>query len=72
MLDVRPLQDPERAPITAAYLEGLLGAFAAGPLEGESFAILLRAGAADPTERFPGLPIAGRRRLPPTRLLRSG
>jgi hypothetical protein len=27
LLDVRPLQDPERAPVTAAYLGRLLAAF---------------------------------------------
>ena len=42
VLDARPLQEPERAPLTAAYLDGLLGAFDAAPLAGESFALLLR------------------------------
>ena len=41
VLDARPLQAPDRAPLTAAYLEGLLGAFDAEPLAGESFAFLL-------------------------------
>lgn len=72
VLDVRPLQDPDRAPTTAAYLEGLLAAFDADPLAGESFAFLLQAGLPDPTERFTALEVVGRRRLPPTRLLRSG
>ncbi len=72
VLDLRPLQDPGRAPTTAAYLERLLGAYAADPLPGESFVLLLQAGGADPSDRFPGLAVAGRRRLPPTRLLRSG
>ncbi len=72
VLDVRPLQDPDRAPTTAAYLEGLLAAFDAEPLAGELFAFLLQAGLPDPTQRFTALEVVGRRRLPPTRLLRSG
>ncbi len=72
LIDVRPLQDPERAPVTAAYLRRLLAAYAANPLQGESFVTLLDLGAEDPTAEFPGLPLAGRRRLPPTRIFRSG
>ncbi len=69
VLDARPLQDPERAPLTAAYLEGLLGAFDADPLPGESFALFLRSDLADPTARYRRLDVVGRRLLPPTRLL---
>ncbi len=72
LVDVRPLQDPGRAPVTAAYLRRLLAAYAATPLPGESFVALLDLGAADPTDDFPGLVLAGRRRLPPTRIFRSG
>ncbi|MFH0750969.1 MAG: glycosyltransferase, partial [Chloroflexota bacterium] len=72
LVDVRPLQDPARAPATAAYLRGLLGAYAAEPLAGESFVLLLDLGADDPGVLFPGLPIVGKRRLPITRLFRSG
>ena len=72
VLDVRSLQDPDRAPVTAAYLRGLLSAYAREPLDGESFVILLDLGAEDPTAPFAGLPVAGRRRLPITRLFRSG
>jgi glycosyltransferase involved in cell wall biosynthesis len=72
VLDARPLQDPGRAPATARYLEGLLGAFDADPLHGESFAFLLQADLDDPTVAFEHLDVAGRRLLPPTRLLRSG
>jgi glycosyltransferase involved in cell wall biosynthesis len=72
VLDARPLQEPERAPTTAIYLDELLAAYDADPLAGESFAYLLQAGQADPTERFHALEVIGRRRLPPTRLLRSG
>ena len=72
LLDVRPLQDPERAPVTAAYLGRLLAAYAATPLPGESFVALLDLGVEDPTAGFPGLAISGRRRLPPTRIFRSG
>ena len=71
VMDVRPLQDPEHAPVTAAYLDGLLGAVDASPLPGESFAFLLASDLDDPTARFDRLDIVGRRLLPPTRLLRS-
>ena len=72
VLDARPLQEPDRAPATAAYLDGLLAAFDADPLEGESFALFLQSDLNDPTTRFERLSVAGRRLLPPTRLLRSG
>jgi glycosyltransferase involved in cell wall biosynthesis len=71
VLDARPLQEPDRAPLTASYLDGLLGAFDAEPIAGESFALLLGSDLDDPTERFEHLSIVGRRLLPPTRLLRS-
>jgi glycosyltransferase involved in cell wall biosynthesis len=71
VLDARPLQEPDRAPTTAAYLDGLLRAFDAEPLAGESFALLLRSDLDDPTGQFANLSIVGRRLLPPTRLLRS-
>ena len=70
ILDARPLQDPERAPITAIYLTELLAAFARTPLPGESFIVLEEAGIGEP--RLPaGLPVAGRRPLPRTRVLRA-
>ena len=72
VLDVRALQEPARAPRTAAYLDGLLGAFDADPLPGESFAFLLGSDEDDPTVRFTNLEVIGRRLLPPSRLLRSG
>jgi alpha-1,3-rhamnosyl/mannosyltransferase len=72
VLDVRPMQDPERSPATSAYLAGLLGAFDADPLEGESFAFLLQSDLDDPTSAYANLEVVGRRLLPPTRLLRSG
>ena len=72
VLDARPLQEPDRAPLTAQYLDALLRAYDAAPLEGESFALLLSSDADDPTERLTGLDVVGRRLLPPTRLLRSG
>jgi len=72
LVDVRPLQDPDRAPATAVYLRSLLAAYAADPLPGETFVILLDLGADDPTAAFPGLPVVGKRRLPITRLFRSG
>jgi glycosyltransferase involved in cell wall biosynthesis len=72
VLDARPLQEPDRAPTTAAYLAGLLGAFDAEPLPGESFALFLQSDLDDPTTRLRRLEVVGRRLLPPTRLLRSG
>ena len=72
VLDIRPLQDPERAPLTAAYLEGLLGALDADPRDGESLSLLMASDQDDPTERWPHLEVVGRRLLPPTRLLRAG
>ncbi|MEO7664102.1 MAG: glycosyltransferase [Candidatus Limnocylindrales bacterium] len=72
VLDVRPLQDPGRAPATSAYLDGLLGAFDAEPVSGESFALLLQSDLEDPTTAYPNLEVVGRRMLPPTRLLRAG
>jgi glycosyltransferase involved in cell wall biosynthesis len=72
VMDVRPIQEPERAPLTAAYLDGLLGAFDAEPLPGESFAFLLRSDLDDPTGTYGHLDVVGRRLLPPTHLLRSG
>lgn len=72
VLDARPLQDPARGPATARYLDGLLGAFDAEPLPGESFAFLLQSDLDDPTGAFTHLNVVGRRLLPPTRLLRSG
>jgi glycosyltransferase involved in cell wall biosynthesis len=71
VLDARPLQEPDRAPATAAYLGGLLGAFDAQPLAGESFAFFLQSDLDDPTTDFEHLAVVGRRLLPPTRLLRS-
>ena len=72
VLDVRPLQQPERAPTTAIYLGELLRAFDAQPIPGESFALMLQAGLDDPTQSLDGLDVVGRRLLPPTRLLRAG
>jgi glycosyltransferase involved in cell wall biosynthesis len=71
-MDARPLQDPDRSPLTALYLRGLLGAYDAIPLEGESFTMLLQSDLDDPTEAFEHLDIVGRRQLPPTRFLRAG
>ena len=71
VLDARPLQAPDRAPLAAAYLEALLEAYDDEPLPGESFAFLLGSDLDDPTGRFGHLDVVGRRQLPPTRLLRS-
>jgi glycosyltransferase involved in cell wall biosynthesis len=74
VIDLRPLQEPERTPITAAYLDRLLRAFAARPLDHESFVAVLRTLRDDPSDAFEaaGLPMAGRRRVPPTaRVFRS-
>ncbi len=74
LMDVRPLQEPKRAPITAAYLDRLLKAFAAEPVSGESFAFVVRGIRDDPAAALEaaGLPVAARRHRPPTsRLFRS-
>lgn len=71
VLDARPLQDPDRAPVTAAYLGALLAAYDAAPLPGESFAFLLGSDLDDPTQGLANLDVIGRRLLPPTKLLRS-
>jgi glycosyltransferase involved in cell wall biosynthesis len=71
VLDARPVQDPERAPVTAAYLASLLAAYDAAPLAGESFAFLLRSDLDDPTAGLHDLEVVGRRLVPPTGLLRS-
>ena len=72
VLDVRPIQEPGRAPLTATYLDHLLAAFDAQPLPGESLALFLQSDLDDPTEGLQRLQIVGRRLLPPTRWLRSG
>jgi glycosyltransferase involved in cell wall biosynthesis len=74
VLDLRPLQEPDRGPVTAAYLHELLGAYATDPIDGESFTLVLQTGLPDPSEEHESidrLEIAGRRWLPPTSLLRS-
>ena len=71
VLDARPLQDPDRAPATAAVLGSLLAAYDAEPLDGESFAFLLRSDRDDPTAGLTGLDVIGRRMLPPTGPLRA-
>lgn len=76
VVDARPMHDPERAPLTAHYLEHLLRAFAAEPLPTESFVVVSQALADsdDATARLEqsGLPVVARRRLPPTaRMFRS-
>ena len=70
-MDSRPLEDPGRSPITATYLAELLAAYDAEPLEGESFAFLVGLRRPDPTTAFGHLSVAARRRMPPSRLLRS-
>ncbi len=71
VLDLRPFQDPDRAPVTAAYLGALLDGYQADPLPGESFAFLLRSDLDDPTSHLDGLEVIGRRLLPPTGRLHS-
>lgn len=74
VVDARPMQEPERSPLTAEYLERLLTAFSREPLAGESFVVISRALRDDPADQLQvdGLPVVGRRRLPPTtRVFRS-
>ena len=73
VLDARPLQEPDRAPLTAAYLDGA----ARRPMTptrstASRSRCCSRSDADDPTARFERLDVVGRRLLPPTRLLRSG
>lgn len=72
VMDTRPLEDPARGPTTATYLAELLAAYEAEPIEGESFAFIVGLHRPDPTEAFAGLDVVARRRMPPSRLLRSG
>lgn len=74
VVDARPMQEPDRSPLTAEYLRHLLTAFAREPLDGESFVVVSRTLRDDPADALAaaGLPVAGRRRVPPTtRVLRS-
>ena len=74
VVDVRPMQEPERSPLTAEYLGKLLDAFARDPLDEESFVLITRALRADPSDDLAarGLPIVSTRRIPPTtRVLRN-
>src|SRR5215218_10443078 len=74
VVDARPVQEPERSPLTAEYLGKLLDAFARDPLDGESFVLITRALRDDPSDDLAarGLPIASTRRIPPTtRVLRN-
>ncbi len=74
VVDARPMQEPERSPLTADYLHHLLNAFAREPLPGESFVIISRTLRDDPADALEdeGLPVVGRRRVPPTtRVFRS-
>jgi glycosyltransferase involved in cell wall biosynthesis len=74
VMDARPMQEPERSPLTADYLDHLLKAFAREPLPGESFVIISRTLRDDPADVLEdeGLPVVARRRVPPTtRVFRS-
>lgn len=71
MLDLRPLQEPTRAPVTATYLRSLVRALARDPLADEELIEVLRVGRSDPLDDGPdgeadaALAVAGRRWLPP-------
>ena len=52
LIDVRPLQDPERAPVTAAYLRPAARGLRGEPLAGESFVAAARPRRDDPTDRL--------------------
>src|SRR4051794_6535695 len=74
VVDARPIQEPERSPLTAWYLEQLLRAFAADPIPDESFVLVSRSMRPDPAVDLieAGLPVVASRRIPPTtRALRS-
>jgi alpha-1,3-rhamnosyl/mannosyltransferase len=72
MLDLRPLQEPMRAPLTAAYLRSLVQALETEPVPDEELVAVLRVGRSDPLaddarEQLDegGLAVVGRRWLPP-------
>ncbi|MFN8517858.1 MAG: glycosyltransferase [Chloroflexota bacterium] len=71
MLDLRPLQEPTRAPMTAAYLRSLVRALEHDPLPDEELVEVLRVGRGDPVEEDRaegsegGVAVVGRRWLPP-------
>ena len=74
VVDARPMQEPERWPLSAEYLRLLLDAFADNPLDDELFVLITRALRPDPGAALSakGLPVTDRRVLPPTsRALRS-
>ena len=72
VLDARPLQEPDRAPLTAAYLDGLLGGVRRRPARRASRSRSCSARTSTIRRpRFAGLDVVGRRLLPPTHLLRS-
>jgi glycosyltransferase involved in cell wall biosynthesis len=68
LLDLRPLQEPERAPITAAYLGRLVAGLAAGPGLQEAIVALLRLFRPDPlrTSARESPELSGRRWVLPT------
>jgi glycosyltransferase involved in cell wall biosynthesis len=74
VVDARPIQEPERSPLTAWYLNQLLSAFARESLDGESFVVVSRSLRPDPAIDLAeaGLNVVASRRIPPTtRALRS-
>jgi glycosyltransferase involved in cell wall biosynthesis len=74
VIDLRPLQEPERSPITASYLLRLTTAFATDPVAEEDYLGIVRGLRPDPLPALEerGLRVAGRRVLPPTtRVFRS-
>ncbi len=74
VIDARPIQEPDRSPLTAWYLRRLLHAFASDPVATESFVLVSTTFKPDPTDALEeaGLAVAASRRIPPTtRALRS-
>lgn len=71
MLDLRPLQEPTRAPLTTTYLRSLVQALGRDPLADEELVEVLRVGRRDPLgpgaqeEARDGPTVVGRRWLPP-------
>ena len=74
VIDARPMQEPERSPLTAEYLDHCCAPSPREPLAGESFVVVSRTLRDDPADELEeaGLPVAGARRIPPTtRVFRS-
>ena len=72
VLDARPLQEPDRSPLTALYLAASWAPSMPTRSQASPSRSCSRRDLADPTDAFEESRHRGRRQLPPTRLLRAG